>query len=539
MEQPSNQNNRPVEESRKPDKTPGRNPRRVSPRIWIAVGVAVLLLVCGILIFGRLKAEKAAAAAAAEAEAQALQAQQEQKEQEARQIRYDRIMHSGLYLDGITIEDIPVNGMNRIEARNAIQSVIDAHTPSGRMDLVYEDKTWELDLSGLITVQSDCDEILDRALKAARDEDMDRAFAEADRIAASGQNYTLSFSYRTDALEQKIAGISEEINATPKSAQFINIDKEAHTAEIAGSVTGLEVRQEELLETVMNAVQSGEISSPVQIPVSVTEPAVSGDKLEPLEISFSTSFRGSSENRCFNINKGVDIVNGTLLLPGEVFSMNDTLGTRSASAGWKDANAYVSGATDLQAGGGVCQISTTIFNAAVMADLEIVSRLNHSMPVHYVGMGLDATVNSVGFIIDFQFKNNTPYDVLLFTWTEGKKLCVKIIRCAFQTDEYDSITMTSTQVSVLKPESEMEVIQDDTLKPGESVTEVARRDGSVWQSYKNYFKNGQLVKSEPFYRSTYKAFAGTMRVGPALPESTPAPDTGTTYYDDETIPHIG
>ena len=162
------------------------------------------------------------------------------------------------------------------------------------------------------------------------------------------------------------------------------------------------------------------------------------------------------------------------------------------------------------------------------------------MPVHYVRMGLDATVNSVGFIIDFQFRNNTPYDMVLFTWTEGKKLCVKIIRCAFQTDEYDSITMTSTEVSVLKPDSEMEVKQDDSLKPGESVIDVARRDGSIWQAYKNYFKNGVLVKSEPFYRSTYKAFAGSKRIGPALPEGTVSPDSGTTYYyDDETIPHIG
>ena len=497
---------------------PGSSPKRIA--ILLVAVLCVMILVAGAVMM--LQRTKQAAQEEADTESvRTAQEEAERKQQEALQIEYDRIMHSGLFLPGITIEGIDVQGMNRPEAAAVIEPLIEDHRPAGTIDLVYGDRTWPVDVSAYVSVTNDSEKVLDAALKAARSDDMAVALKNADEIAANGKDFLITFSYHFDKLPGLVTDIASEIDTAAKSARFVNIDKAAHTAEASGSVTGLKVLQEDLLELLQNAVLEGDLS-PIEIPVSVTEPSTTESVFRTRDFEFSTSFKGSTENRVFNINKGVDIVNGTLLLPGEIFSMNDTLGTRSFSAGWKEANAYVSGGTDLQAGGGVCQISTTLYNAAVMADLEIVSRQNHSMPVSYIKKGLDATINSVGFIIDFQFKNNTPYDLLIFTWTEKKILHAKIIRCEFETDEYDEIRLSSEQIETIEPDGETVVTQDDTLKPGESVTDVARRTGSVWQSYKEYYKNGHLVKKEPLAKSTYKAFNGSVRVGPPLPEETPS-----------------
>ena len=492
----------------------------------------IILAVCAVLLSQR--SREAAQAEAAEKAALAAQEESDRKQQEALQIQYDRIMHSGLYLPGVTIEGIDVQGMNRPEATEAVAPLILSHRPEGTVELVYGDRTWPVDLSDCVSVSNDSEEVLDAALKAARNDDMTAALKTADEIAENGRDFTITFTYNYEKLPGLVAGIASEIDTAAKSARFVNIDKTAHTAEASGSVTGLKVAQEDLLDLLRNAIEEGDLS-PIEIPVAVTEPSTEESVFRTRDFEFSTSFRGSTDNRVFNINKGVDIVNGTLLLPGETFSMNDTLGTRSYSAGWKEANAYVSGGTDLQAGGGVCQISTTLYNAVVMADLEVVSRQNHSMPVSYIKKGLDATINSVGFIIDFQFRNNTPYDLLIFTWTEKKNIYAKIIRCEFETDEYDEIRLSSEQLSTIEPDGETVVTQDDTLKPGESVTDVARRTGSVWQSYKEYYKNGRLVKKEPLAKSTYKAFNGSIRVGPPLPEETPS----ASYNTYNGLPIIG
>ena len=260
---------------------------------------------------------------------------------------------------------------------------------------------------------------------------------------------------------------------------------------------------------IQNALVS-RTSQNIQIPCDVKETSSS----EYISVQFDTSFKGSTSNRVFNIQKGADLINGTKLAPGETFSTNDTLGVRSLSRGWKEANAYVSGATEIQAGGGVCQLSSTLYNAAVKADLKIVSRRNHSMPVSYIDKGLDATINSIGNMIDFKFSNNTDNDVVIFSWTEGKNVYFKIYRTKFDTDEYDEIRLTAEKIETLYPDGEMEITLDPTLDPGTEVIDVATQNGAIYQSYKHYYKEGKLIRTEKLALSTYKAFNGSKRIGP-------------------------
>ena len=141
--------------------------------------------------------------------------------------------------------------------------------------------------------------------------------------------------------------------------------------------------------------------------------------------------------------------------------------------------------------------------------------------------GLDATINSVGNIIDFKFKNNTQTDVIIFAWTSGNTVYFKVYRCQFDTDEYDEIRLSSKKIGTIYPDGEMEEELDPTLPAGSEEIVVERKNGERWQSYKNYYKDGKLVRTEELAVSTYSAFNGKKLVGPSPtptiePTATPA-----------------
>ena len=495
-----------------------RRQRGIRPGIIIVAAlIAVLLIVGGVYLYVSEQARAAEERAAiALAEEEALRKQQEED-----QAKYDAIMHSGKYLPGVTVEGVSIGGMTRAEAASALQSLIDERTPKGSLTLSYDGKTYQFDLSTLVAT-SNLDVVLNDAGKLAQSNDMQTALSQAEDVEKNGKNYTLTTQYDFNTVTEYVKGLAAELNQSVKNASIGTVDTVNHTVTMSDAVPGVTVKETELVSAITNAILTNNHAS-IAIPAETVEPEVKGEHLQMIEITAETSFKGSTSNRIFNIKKGADLINGKVLAPDEVFSTNDTLGVRTYSNGWKEANAYVSGTTDLQAGGGVCQLSSTLYNAVVKADLEVVYRRNHSMPVSYISKGLDATINSVGNIIDFKFKNNTGSDLVIFAWTSGKSVYFKIIRCAFNTTEYDEIRLSAEKVSTVYPDGEMVVTLDPTLAPGTEVIDVPTSNGSVYQSYKHYYKNGQKVRTEKLAQSTYRAFAGSKRVGPEL-IVTPTPD---------------
>ena len=158
--------------------------------------------------------------------------------------------------------------------------------------------------------------------------------------------------------------------------------------------------------------------------------------------------------------------------------------------------------------------------------MEIVFRQNHSMPVDYVDKGRDATINSLGNIIDFKFKNSSKADILIIANANGSTLTIEIWGIPIIEDsngEYDEIRIpTPKKTKTLKPSGEILYTVDASKPVGYKEKVAGRRDGSVWQSMKEYYLNGVLVKSEKLAVSTYKAYAGEYIVDP---DATEAPDT--------------
>lgn len=495
--------------------------------LFLIVGLALaLILVLGAVYYiitqNRIS-DEIAAQAAAEQEAQRQQAELALKQTQ----EYDEIVNSKYFLEGVTVEGVAIGGKTMSEAEAMLKELIASKALSGKLPLTLNDQTHYFDLS-TVPVTTNLADVLAQAFQLARSGNVEDVLTEAENIRTNGKAFTLTLQYDFSSISAQVAALAAEIDQPASSATFDKIDKDAHTVTIAQGTSGIAVDQQALVQSITTALMGGDYTTPIAIPLQAS-PSISPDaQVTFLSTSAETSFSGSSSNRIYNIQKGADLINGYVLKPGETFSTNGVLGTRTLANGWKMANAYVSGTTEEQAGGGVCQLSSTLYNAVVKADLEIVSRRNHSMPVSYMRKGLDATINSVGNIIDFKFKNNTDSDVVIFAWTSGKTLHFKLYRCEFATDEYDEIRLTSEKINTIYPSGEMVEELDPTLPVGSEEIVVERKNGERWQSYKNYYKDGKLVKTEKLAVSTYSAFDGKKLVGPSpsptlTPSNTPEP----------------
>lgn len=196
-----------------------------------------------------------------------------------------------------------------------------------------------------------------------------------------------------------------------------------------------------------------------------------------------------------------------MLLPGEVFSYNKTVGKRTVEEGYKDAKIYADGGVVDGLAGGICQISSTLYNAVLLANLEIVERRNHSFTTSYVAAGRDATV--VWGAIDFQFKNSRNYPIKIEASVKNGVAEFKIHGMQEQ-QEYEISIIPKTTASI--PYSTTQ-IPDPTLAPGQQIPVQAGHLGYKVTTYIVKKLNGVEVSRELLSNDTYQPMKAVVRVG--------------------------
>ncbi len=219
-------------------------------------------------------------------------------------------------------------------------------------------------------------------------------------------------------------------------------------------------------------------------------------------------------------------------MPGDEFSFNGIVGKRTVEKGYQGAGAYVRGETVEEIGGGICQVSSTIYYCALLSDLKITNRYNHMYAVGYLPLGMDATVN--WGTIDFNFENNKEYPIKIISYVEEKQLYVQMLGT-----KTDGVTIKLTyELLSSTPYSTVEM-PDETLKPGERVVKTTGYTGFVVNSYmKKYDINGKLLDTQFISKNTYRKRDEIILVGPeAEPSPSPGePSPSPTPGDEEGVP---
>lgn len=321
------------------------------------------------------------------------------------------------------------------------------------------------------------------------------------------------------------AELYKKLYAVPTDAEYAYEGDEILVKE---HIVGVEVEKKDLKDAVLklNQGQSVKIKAEVVMPQVTTEDLKS--KLFNATLSsYSTTYSTGAVNRASNVALAARKVNGTIVKPGEVFSYNETIGDTTIANGYKVAPVFENGKTSEGVGGGICQVSSTLYSAVLYADLKVVERRNHSLTVAYLPKGQDATV-SYG-AIDFKFENNTPYPIKISAQTGGGTVTVSII--GTKPDVERKVYLKHTIVSTTQPTANETL--DLTLPADTKKVVSAGKTGYVVDTVKTVIENGVEVSSKRITRSTYKMVPTEISVGPkadipASAEPSPEPTEDIT-----------
>ncbi len=302
----------------------------------------------------------------------------------------------------------------------------------------------------------------------------------------------------------------EEIrNEIYKEAQNASYDEETSTLTTHVNGVDFAITIEEAEELLKEDKEEYEIPLEITIPEVTTEQL--GEEAFPEQLaSFSTRYDASNTNRSTNIELAAEAINGTVLLPGETFSFNGVVGPRTKAKGYLLAGAYSAGELVETYGGGVCQVSTTIYNAVLYANLEIVERYNHSSVVSYVNCGRDATV-SYGSK-DFKFKNSRNYAIMIKAEAKNGILTIEI--WGIKEEEEYEIEITSEVTEVITYSTKY--VYDSSLAKGEEVVSSSGVNGAKSITYKITKKNGLVISKEVLSEDSYNPMSRVIKTGSSV-----------------------
>ncbi len=269
------------------------------------------------------------------------------------------------------------------------------------------------------------------------------------------------------------------------------------------------------------------------IPLKITHPEITTDKIgsegfPDLLAEFSTNYNPGAKDRTTNLRLASNKINNTVVLPGETFSYNKVVGKRTTEAGYKEAPSYAGGKVVNDIGGGICQITSTLYNAVVLANLDIVSRSNHQFVPSYVKAGRDATV--VYGAIDFKFKNTRKYPIKIKSTVSGGVARVQIYGMKEETEYEVKIETKITGSIPMKT-----VYEDDpTLEKGKEKVEQKGHNGTYSEAYKVVYLNGKVVSRTLLSKDKYNQMSTIIKRGtkgveapPVEPEVPQEPDVPT------------
>lgn len=311
-----------------------------------------------------------------------------------------------------------------------------------------------------------------------------------------------TFSIREEAWKPLVEAVDSKVGGKTPAKAVLKAGAIERTPEQNGSTIDRGAFRERLIDLVADAKQ-------LEVPITSAPKRVPDAELAKItEVisEFSTKFSTGQVNRSGNLRIASQTIDGTVLMPGERFSFNGFLGKRTTEQGYKMAGIYRDGRHDLGLAGGICQVSTTLYNAALFANLKIVKRTNHSMPVPYVPLGRDAAVDYGK--IDLEFENSLEIPIAISSdWVPGK-LTFRIlgVKTPGLTIEIASSGRKSWSVGE-------KVVVDPNLPDGKRKVIEKGSAGHSISTFRIVKQNGQMVARDPLGLSHYRGGKRIVAVG--------------------------
>ena len=398
----------------------------------------------------------------------------------------------------ISIDEVDITGMKMAEAKSAIKRVY-----PWKMRLHIDDND-SLELSNIL------DKKLDKLLGEIYS-DIDKA----------NTHYDISFD--DSDIEEMVNEAKKKWDIPPQNGSISGFNKDTKSFTYTHESDGFLIDENRLKGDLKSFTDRKDFQADILVVRNEAKPSVTeaSAKEKYKVIGTFTTKTTDNKDRNTNISLASEALDGLIIKPGEEFSFNNTTGNRTEEKGYRPAGAYVNGVLSEEPGGGVCQVSSTLYNAVIFAGLTTTERHAHSYEPTYVTPGEDAMVSYDGYAgPDMKFVNTCDTAIAIRAVLTGQTLTCSIIGIPILEDGV-SIEMESKKIADLDPPAP-EYIEDKSLKKGKEVVISEAKKGSRWATTYIVKKNGSIIKEEPFHNSTYRGKPAKIKVN-SQSETTSAP----------------
>lgn len=419
--------------------------------------------------------------------------------------------NSGTIYAGVYIDDVYVGGLTKDEALTEYESYIKGidnlkltfTTGVGSFSTTFKD----------IGIEVSAEDAVEEALGYGRKGNILCRYKEITGLESDNAILIPEKTINETKLKEVIEEKSAEIVTEPKNASISRVDGEFVVEEgVVGTAVKIDETVKEVEDVLAEVWKQKDIK--LQAVVEETQPQYTTDDFEKIDSILGqkqTEYSSWNTSRSQNLATGASKISGTVLMPGEQFSVYNTVAPFTEENGYANAGQYVNDELVDGLGGGICQVSTTLYNAVLQAELQVDERYPHSLTVSYVPLGMDAAI--AGDYMDFKFTNSTEYPIYIDGYAGGGYISFAIYghetRPSNRSISYESKTMETYEPD------DPEEIKDDTLEEGKTVTETAAHTGYYVEVYKHVYVDGAETECNliPHGRSKYNATKATIRVG--------------------------
>ena len=406
-----------------------------------------------------------------------------------------RIVHA-LEIEGkihknVYVENIELSHLSKSEAKEKINNVLDKNR---KINLTYNNEIYTIDLNDM-EIEYKVDEAVDKAYQIGREDSLINDIKlKIGLDFGNKKEIDLGYNYNEEKIYECINKINKKVYAAP-----INATAKIENGELVftDEQDGLAINKEKLKNDIISKVENI-YGDKIKINTQKISPKCTKKELSKIDTvlgSYETNFNPKNENRVNNIKVAANATKNIILLKGDQFSFNNLLLEYECESKFKEASVIVNGKLEKGIGGGICQVSSTIYNAALYSGLDIINIKNHSIPSEYISKGRDATV-SIGDI-DFKFRNNYESPILIYNEVLDNKVVSTIYGSKNDKKEIEILT----EITETLPNNIVKKYSED-LYIGQKIIEEEGRVGYKVNTFRIYKENNN-EKKEFVYESYY------------------------------------
>ena len=431
----------------------------------------------------------------------------------------DRFYH-GVHVDGVHL-----GGMTMEEARLAVRQYADYSDEAYSLAVTVDGKTWRITQNEL-PLKRNTEAVLQEAFTIGRQGTLstlgsdvtpfEMRYQHAQQTNQQGAYLYTEITYDKATVRKLAETIASRVYVEPRDASVHSFDSNTRTFKFNPEQVGAYINAEDIYNAIVRQMDARNYNGAVALSTTAVTPQTTVATLSKsfgLVATYSTQTL-ADYNRNINIRLACNAITMEVK-NGETFSFNKATGMRTVEKGYLSAGVIVSGANEEGTGGGICQVSSTLYNTAILANMEIVSRSPHAWPSTYVDPGRDATVDwqyyqTLEQSVDFKFKNTSGHPIYIVAYLKGNNLnrictcTVEIYGVAFNPGI--TIGITTELVSTTPAPTEVEMVYNEKLEYGTTKEIRKARPGYVYNTYRVYYMNGVETGRELICKPTYRAY---------------------------------